>query len=91
MTKLYRPIDVWRRVSASELIRYRCFEVLGEHRFCVQSADFVHLPLKEQALVHLERNWLELLAEVAPDERAKTFGTLAEAIDDHDVEFAPER
>ena len=91
MSKLYRPIDVWRRASADTLVRYRCFEVVGESRFCVQSADFIGIPLVEHKLLEFERNWFELLAEVAPDERARTFSTLDEAINDHEAEFARER
>ena len=85
--KLYRQIEVWRRISDDTLVCYRCFELIPDARYCVQSADFVRVPPDHKLMEALKRNWLELLAETAPDERGKTFGTLEEAIANHDAEF----
>lgn len=84
--KLFRSIDVWKTEGES-LVRFRCFEVLGESRYYVQSKDFIHFPLIKQHLQTHERNFLELLIEDPPDERA-TFSTLEEAIADHEAAFA---
>lgn len=82
--KLYRSIDVWRRMPNGQLARYRCFELLSQGRYCVQSLDFVSS--EQQAL--LDRQFVELLSETAPDERAASYPTLEEAIAAHDREFA---
>lgn len=62
--------------------------MLGEQRYCVQSADFIDLPLDEKRFNYLEQNRLELFVEDAPDERAGTFATLEEAIRAQDAEFS---
>ena len=77
--KLNRSIDVWKREGGS-LICYRCFEVVGESLYWVQSKDFIHFPMDESHLKTHQRNFLELLVEEAPDEPTSTFATLEEAI-----------
>lgn len=88
---MYRPIDVWKRIASDTLIRYRCFEIIGEQRFCVQGADFVRVPPDRKQMEAQEKIWMELLVEVAPDERADTFPTLEKAIAEHNGEFVEER
>lgn len=74
--------------NGSCLTRYRCFETLPEGRYCVQSADFYPQPAKEPKQDSwLERQFLELLAEQAPDERTSTFATVEEAIAAHESDF----
>lgn len=85
---LYEPIDVWQRCSATKLKRYRCFRNVVSGRYSVQSADFYKLPVDTESAVQLERQWLELLAEQPPDERAGSFDSLRAAIDAHDREFS---
>ena len=86
MEKLYRTIDVWRR-RAGVAIRYRCFEVLASGAFCVQSVDSYRISSTVEQVRFLERQFIELLIEQAPDERSATFSTIEEAIADHDREF----
>jgi len=85
---LYQAIDVWKRVSARELVRYRCFRNLATNRYSVQSADFYRLPLDQTQVGNLEKQFYELLAEQAPDERAGSFESAEEAIAAHEREFA---
>jgi hypothetical protein len=85
---LYEAIDIWKRVSASEPVRYRCFRTLATNRYSVQSADFYTLPLEPARAQNLEQQFYELLAEQAPDERARSFGSIEEAIAAHDGDFA---
>lgn len=85
--KLYKPIDVWRMKDAACAIRYRCFEILGENRFCVQSADYFHLPIEEELAIQLEKQFVELFIEVAPEERSDCFSSLEEAILRYDEDF----
>lgn len=84
---LYEAIDIWKRVSASDLVRYRCFRNLVTKRYSVQSADFYRLPLDSTQTVNLEKQFYELFAEQAPDERAESFESVEEAIAAHEREF----
>jgi hypothetical protein len=83
--KLYRAIDVWQRRADGQLVRYRCFQVLPDGGYCVQSADFHPQDARQTEL--LEKQYLELLSEIAPDERSKVHRSLEEAIKAHQAEF----
>jgi hypothetical protein len=85
--KLYRAIDVWKRMNERTTIRYRCFESLQSKQFCVQSADFYRLPLSEQMIANLARQFVELFIEQEPSDRGGEHRTLEEAIATHDRAF----
>lgn len=76
---LYKACDLWKRI--------RCFENLSTGYFSVQSADFYHIPLDPKQVVHLDRQYLELLAEQPPEERAGGFASLQAAVEAHDKDF----
>jgi hypothetical protein len=82
---LYRSIDVWKRY-AGHAVRYRCFEILPVKKFCVQSADYYRLEDAGRK-DDLDRQFIELFLEQAPEERSKVFNTIEEAIEWHDWEF----
>jgi hypothetical protein len=86
MEKLYRTIDVWRR-GAGVAVRYRCFQVLASGAFCIQSVDSYRISSTVEQVQFLDRQFLELLIEQAPDERNAVFSTIEEAIAEHDREF----
>jgi hypothetical protein len=84
--KLLETIDVWRRMPSGTCIRYRCFRIHPSGCYCVQSAD--HYSSKDPSRAsQMERQFLELLSEQAPDDRSGSFSSLEEAIEDFDVEF----
>jgi hypothetical protein len=85
--KVYQAIDVWTRASGDRLVRYRCFKNVQTDKYSVQSSDFYQLPLDANRASYLENQFLTLLAEAAPDERATGFDTLSEAIRAHDQTF----
>ena len=85
--RYYRPVDVWIRQSERTVARYRCLEVFPERQFCVQSKDFYHAPFREVDSLQLDRQFIELLAEVPPESRSDLFGTVEEAIRAHDRSF----
>jgi hypothetical protein len=87
---LYKAIDVWKRES-NRAIRYRCFELVPDGTFCVQSADFYPLTPEKTKGDFLERQFVELFIEQAPEERSKAFQTLEDAIAWHDREFQNDR
>jgi hypothetical protein len=84
---LYKAIDVWKRLDENTAIRYRCFESLLSKHFCVQSADFYRLPLNEQHIANLARQFVELFIEQEPSNRGGEHPTLEEAIAAHDRTF----
>lgn len=88
--KLYESVDVWKRISEDQLVRYRCFRVSPGAKFCVQSADHFHLPIAEEVKEQHEKQFLELLSEEAPDEREKAYDTLEEAIEMFEKGFEEE-
>jgi hypothetical protein len=85
---LFRAIDVWQRVDDHSIKRYRCFQILPDNGYCVQSLDFYNLPHDTARAAFLDRQFLELFAEQSPDQRTPVFPTLEEAIQRHDRHFA---
>jgi hypothetical protein len=80
----YRAIDVWHREDGRRVVRYRCFQSLKTGRFCVQSADFYHHGKQPS---ELDAQFIELLTEQDPTERAGEYQTLEEAIAAHKRDF----
>jgi hypothetical protein len=87
MIDLFEAIDVWQR-QEHLVVRYRCFKVLSTGKYCVQSRDCYSLPLDVVQLNYLDRQFLELLVEEAPNSRSDTYDSLEEAIRRHDLHFA---
>jgi hypothetical protein len=84
---LYRPFDIWRRIDSTRILRYRCFEILPEKKFCVQSADFFSSPVNESQKRSLEKQAFELFLECSPEDRSELFDTIEGAIEAHDRDF----
>lgn len=85
---MFKAIDVWKKINDVSAIRYRCFEHLTDGQFCVQSADYYHLPLNQQQIETLDKQFLELFIEESPDHRSCLYPTLEEAIAQYDQDFA---
>jgi hypothetical protein len=83
----YRAVDVWRRLGDGRVVRFRCFQTMPDGRFCVQSADFFEAPVSRERLLQLEQQYVELLLEAAPDDRAETHESLEAAIRAHEEDF----
>ena len=87
---LYQAFDVWKRISKTRAVRYRCFRDLSSGRFSVQSADFYGVPLDPKRVVDLDKQYVELFAEQDPDERGGRFDSVEAAIEAHDKDFVSE-
>jgi hypothetical protein len=85
---MFKAIDIWKRLNDATSVRYRCFQRLIDGQFFVQSADYYHLPLREEQVRTLDRQFLELFIEEAPDQRSSLYPTLEEAIAMYGLEFA---
>lgn len=88
--KLYRTVDVWVRIEAGRLARYRCFDVLQDDVYCVQSKDFFEPALSREQEERSERQFIELLAEEAPESREGAHPSLEAAIAANDADFDDE-
>ena len=86
---MFKAIDVWKRISDSEAVRYRCFQCLQTGRYSVQSADFYRSPECRAQSSQLDRQHVELFIQQAPDERSGAYDTLEAAIEAHKAEFGP--
>jgi len=84
LKKTFRSIDVWRRVSASSVYRYRCFKNIETCEYCVQSRDVYSNPIQKGHMEMLERNFVDLMVEEDPDVRSGSFGSLEAAIEAFD-------
>jgi hypothetical protein len=85
---LYKEVSVWKRIDERTLLRYRCFQILPDEKYCVQSADFYSLPLDEAQINYLSEQFVELLIEEKPEIRAgKLYDSLQTAISAHDSKF----
>ena len=87
MEPLLTEINVWKRIDEHTLARYRCFQLLPQNRFCVQSVDFYRPLLDESQIRQFDKQHLELLLEESPELRAGDYETLEDAITAHDQEF----
>lgn len=84
---LYQQLTIWRRENERVAIRYSCLVSLATGRYSVQSADFYHLPLSDQAFTGFAKQFVELFCESDPAERSGAFDSLGEAIAAHDRTF----
>ncbi|NEP63528.1 MAG: hypothetical protein F6K31_42635 [Symploca sp. SIO2G7] len=87
---MFKSIDIWKRIDSETAICYRCFQRLTDGQFCVQSADYYHLPLEDTQVKALDRQFLELFIEESPEQRSSLYPTLEEAIAMYEFEFADE-
>jgi hypothetical protein len=83
----YKAIDVWSRKDDGRIVRYRCFQLLPDGGYCVQSADYYHAPFGDARPAQHEKQFLELLLEEAPKVRSPLLPTLIEAIRAFDRDF----
>ena len=85
--KIYKSIDVWKKIDEKTSVRFRCFQISEEAAYCVQSADIYHYPLDKNQINYLDRQYIELFLEENPDIRSNVYPTLEEAIRAHEDEF----
>jgi hypothetical protein len=78
--KYYKALDVWARKNGKAVVRYRCFQLLPDGGYSVQSADHYHAPFDGIRAGQLDKQFLELFSEEAPEARSPLFPTVDEAI-----------
>ncbi len=83
----YKAIDVWSRRDKGTIVRYRCFQLLPDGGYSVQSADYYRPPFRDAGPAQHDKQFLELLSEVAPKARSPLFPTLIDAIRAFELDF----
>jgi len=86
--RLLRSFDIWER-KQDYLLRYRCFEDVEAHSFCVQSMDYYYAANPPEHFENLDRQHIDLLLEQDPFERSGSFPSIEEAIRTHNEKFSP--
>jgi len=76
--KVFREINVWERFRGGGIAVYRCFEVLPDGKYCVQSRDRFEAPADEEVWRLSEGSFLKLLAGQTP--ALPLYDTLEEAV-----------
>ena len=89
LMKMFKRIDVWKRIDDKCAVLYRCWESLDGDGFCVQSLDVYRLPVDAKRIQDFHNQFLELFCEQPPDERGPLATSLVAAILAFDKEFAP--
>jgi hypothetical protein len=87
----YKAIDVWSRKDEGTIVRYRCFQLLPDGGFSVQSADYYNAPFRDAQPEQHEKQFLELFLEEAPELRSPMLPTIIEAIRPFDRDFEDDR
>lgn len=85
--ELFQNIMIWKNLDEVSAVRYSCLKDLQNGKFAVQSADFFRLPLDERAVLNFSIQFAALFIEISPRERCSWFGTIEEAIINHEREF----
>jgi hypothetical protein len=85
--KVYKEINIWQRKTNGTLCCFRCFELIPNGGFCVQSADLYTPNEGAEKDQYFKQQFIELLQDEAPEIRTKLFPSLQEAIQVHIAEF----
>ena len=85
--RYFVPMDVWFYPEQGGLGCHRCFHILPDDSYAVQSTDYFSLPFDPKELHEFTDQYLELLESTPPDIRSGTSPTLQEAIAKHEALF----
>jgi hypothetical protein len=83
---LYLQNFIWKRLSEQQCIRYVVLTNIDTNFHAVQSADFFRLG-KPYLMEYFDKQFVDLLIEVDPQERCTWHSSIAEAINAHDSDF----
>ncbi|MDQ2745715.1 MAG: hypothetical protein M3T96_00430 [Acidobacteriota bacterium] len=86
--KFFKEINIWKSVDERTVARYRCFEILPDGKFFVQSKDHIYEDSDKVYRENLEMYFVESLSSENFDEMsAEACSTIEEAITKHEADF----
>jgi hypothetical protein len=80
-------VVIWEPVDDKTAVRYRCLMNQATQKVSVQSADIYRLPIEPEQVRQFDAQFVELLCECDPSERAGSLDSIAEAIAAHKRSF----
>lgn len=82
---MYRAFSVWD-TSEEGLYRYRMLENLRTGKYCALMRDFFgkSSSIPTDLLLNLDKYFIELLSEMAPDDRNGEYDSISQAIEGFD-------
>lgn len=87
--KFFKELTIWKPVDEITVARYRCFEILPDGKFIVQSKDFIYEDSDKIYRENLEMYFIESLSsELFEEMSAEASSTIEEAIAKHEADFA---
>lgn len=86
--RFYKEINIWKPVDDRTVTRYRCFEIMPEGKFFVQSSDYIYEDSDEKYRESLDDYFFDSLSKENFEEMSKNASeTLEEAIAKHEADF----
>lgn len=86
--RFLREINIWKPVDERTVARYRCFEILPDRTFFVQSKDHIYEDSDEKYLESLDDYFFGSLSKEIFEEMSKNASdTVEEAIVRHEEDF----
>ena len=86
--KYYKEINIWKPIDDRTVARYRCFEILPEGKFFVQSKNYIYEDSDKTYRENLDMYFVESLSKENFEEMSKeSCFTIEEAIAKHEIDF----
>lgn len=86
--RFFKEINIWKSVDERTVARYRCFEILPDGKFVVQSKDFIYEDSDKTYRENLETYFIESLSsELFEEMIVEASSTIEEAIAKHEAEI----
>ncbi len=85
---MYKLTYVFDRIDSTEVKRYVCLENLDTKKFCVQSCDYIQIPLDTKKMYDLDYIFFDLFADRVIEENNNFFDSLKEVIAAFDSYFS---
>lgn len=84
----YKEINIWKAVDERTVARYRCFEILPDGKFFVQSKDYIYEDSDKTYRDNLDMYFIESLSRENFEEMSKeACSTIEGAIAKHEADF----
>jgi hypothetical protein len=87
--KLFKEINVWKRIDNNKILLYRCFEVLPDNTYFVKCSNYFYEDFDDEQFNRLNKEFAEsLFYDSLIIHQEKAYSSIIEAINAHEEEFA---